>query len=158
MPKARTILGISLGTRTIGLAIIRNRQLNDCRVKTFPDKWSEKKQRKIVDFLSSELHRSHVGVLAIKLPHPIRGSRWLSGLLTEIQSIATSLHIEVHIYYIENIKLLCNEIGNKKELGDYIVHLYPEVWNEHEKHQNDKHGYYTKLFEAIASAHLSIQK
>lgn len=158
MPKARTVLGLSLGTRSLGIAISKNRQLIDWRVKTFHGKWSEKKQKKIVVFLSRELHRHHVQVLAIKLPHPIRSSQWLGGLLTEIQSVATSLHIELHIYYIEDIKLLCNEIGNKKELSEYIVQLYPEVWNEYEKHKSDKHGYYIKMFEAIASAHLSADK
>lgn len=158
MPKARTILGISLGTRSIGIAIIKNRQLNDCRIKTFPEKWSERKQKRIVTFLSSVLHGYHIQTLAIKLPHPIRGSRWLCGLLTEIQSIASRLHIDVHIYYIEDIKWLCNEVGNKKELGEYIVQLYPEVRYEYEKDKNDKHGYYIKLFEAIASAHLSVDK
>ena len=65
-----TILGISPGTKYLGIAVLRGPELRDWRVKAFKGRWSEGKLGKIEAVLASLVARYDPDILAVKASIP----------------------------------------------------------------------------------------
>jgi len=81
-----TVLGISPGTRLTGLALLRDGELTDWRVKTFKGPWSESKLRDIVFALKTYIDDTGVSVVALKKPDVFRTSNGLERLISELKA------------------------------------------------------------------------
>lgn len=149
-----TVLGISLGTRSMGTALLRNNYLTDYRTKTFKETWSPIKLKRIISTLENILIHEGVTHLAVKLPHPQRSSLMLTGLLKGIRTLADSKGILIQTFYIEDIKSLYQDQPNKVALAKYICQKHPHLCTELGKEMENSSGYYLKMFEAIAVAQL----
>lgn len=149
-----TILGISPGTRTMGLAIVRNGVLVDWRTQTFPGKWSLQKQEHITAALRKVIEEHQVEIVAMKMIHPsLRSAAFLS-LTREIKNLLGQLQVSLDCYTIDNLKEYCeyNEKGNKQILIEYIKHRYPELFHECTKEEKNENVYYIKMLEAVIAA------
>lgn len=157
---ANIILGLSLGTRHIGFAILKDNEIRDRRVKTFPDTWSELKLRVIQSTLKKIIQRHGISVIAIKATHPSRSSVGLNKVLQAIDAISHDSGIPVYSYPIEELERYYSRERhvNKEVLMDAVLAEYPEMIFEHTKEQSRKNPYYVRVFEAIAAARLCSQE
>jgi Holliday junction resolvasome RuvABC endonuclease subunit len=156
---AAAILGISPGTRTVGLAVIRDGRLVEWRVKTFPKKWSKGKLQHIQKALTQTCEYYGISLMAIKKIDPAKSSRKLDRLVSSIQSLAQKRKIRVRYYTIHD---LYDRTGNAKrrkgQIAEYVLEQYSELRTEYLKERNNKRQYYAKMFEAVLCTHISHEK
>jgi len=150
---ATTILGISLGTRLIGIAVIRNGELIDYRVKTFKQRWSKEKQKEILGFIQTLIEYFTVQEVVVKPCNPLRASKRINQLSLELKKLLGGRKVNTHFYSLATVKLgLAIKSKNKEGLMEAITERYFELRKIYLKEINNRHSYYEKMFEAIAIA------
>lgn len=150
---AKTILGISPGTRIIGIAIMQNGELIDYRVKCFKYRWTKAKQSRILAYIEKLIEYYEVRVVVLKFPDPTRSSRQLEYLKEQIREMIKRKRVRTYSYATVTVKLGLGIKGtNKNGLLTHIAELYPELRKIYLKEINNRHSYYNKMFEAIAIA------
>jgi len=160
MIQTQNILGISLGTRTIGMAMIVNGELVDWYVKAFKGAWSEQKKELILDTIDRMIERYTAGAfaitlkgLAVKIPNAMDRHSAVLDLHKDINFLAQGKDIATETFSIRSLKVFC-DVRNKKELRATVFKLYPELKNEFNKDVQNRNAYYIKLFEAVLAAHV----
>ncbi len=152
------ILGISIGTRNVGVAVIKLRMLTDYRIRTFPGKWTPKKCDSIWDAVEVIIKRSQITDIAIKVPKPSHCSENIDELIRGISELCKWFKIRQHSFTTEEVKLLCTGTAktNKGNIAIAIIDKYPEL-KDHWHNGNSNKAYNAKLFEEIACAELALR-
>lgn len=153
LPEKR-ILGISIGTSTIGLAFIKDKILIDWQMKSFVGAWSRYKMRIIELTIERYVERHKINEIAVKVPEELRSSKNIGQLIRIIKKEFTGKQIPVCLYTIMEIK---TEYGvrNKMELMECFLEKYPELKFVFEKQKQSKNKYHIKIFEAVAVAEIT---
>jgi len=156
MEAHNSILGISLGTRQIGIALCTGGQLYEWQVKTFTGKWSKSKLRGILLTLSGIIDEERVGQVAVKIPDIIPASKGFTQLMGGLNVLCEQKHFKARYYTLSDIKkqFAPDKELNKETLAEIIVACHPELQHAYRKQKKRKNAYYYKLFEAVAAAHL----
>jgi len=156
MANSETILGISLGTRTMGIAVYNNGQLVKWKAKAFYGTWSTAKQKKIIGVLEKVIDHYTVFAIAMKVPSPARSSPELNQLVSTLKKLATQKSIKVRIYSIQELKSYCpaEKKRNKMDLVNWCVEKSPLLFYEYKRIKANHSAYYMKVFEAIVVADL----
>ena len=150
---AATILGISLGTKLTGVAIIRDAELIDYRVKAFKQRWSKGKQQHILMSIGKLLEYYNVTHVSVKTPDPLRSSKQLNQLTKKLELFLQRRNVVVHMYSIVTAKLgMGIKAQNKNDFMYQIAERYSELRKKYLKEINNRHSYNEKMFEAIAVA------
>lgn len=151
---AKAILGISPGTRIIGLAVIRNGELVEWKIKTFKEMWSRDKRNAIVATINRLCEYHSVGVLVLKKIDPLRSSTRLDKLIATIQEQAKSNGIHVVQYSLADLDydLRTGKKQTKDNIAAEVADRHPELKHEYQRERNNRREYHTKMFEAIAVA------
>ena len=151
---AKAILGISPGTRVIGLAVIKDGELVEWKVKTFKEMWSGSKRKAILHTIDRLCEYHNVGVLSLKKIDPLRSSPQLDKLITAISKQAIRNHIKVNMYSLSDLDydLRTGKKQTKDNLSEQVAEKHPELKHEYLQERNNRREYYTKMFEAIAMA------
>lgn len=144
-------LGISLGTRLTGLALVTGRMLELWQVKNFDEKWSEKKLSHIVKTLERYLEDYLILSVTIKVSEPCRSSFALERLTEALMRLCERKGIKVDTCTTNDLKSFCAS-RNRREMMDYVTQLYPELDHVRGKASRIKKVYYVKIFEAVLSA------
>ena len=150
-----TTLGISIGTNTVGLVLVRYKTLVDWQVKTFHGEWSKNKEQIILNTLTKYIKQNCVTTIALKYPEPSRSSLALKSLIRLLQKHSAQNGIKVHSVGINIIKKV-TDTKNKKELTVYLVKKFPELRTMYERQEKSKNDYYIKMFEATGAAFVCI--
>ena len=150
----KTILGISPGTRVVGLAVIMNGELVEWKVKSFKDKWSKEKQAAIISVIARMIDHYGVQKLSIKKIDPLKSSAHLDSLLHAIEALAHKMRIIVKYYSLNELEYEKRSgiRDGKAKLTERIAEKHPELQREYLLERNNRTEYYTKMFEAIAMA------
>ena len=147
------ILGISLGTRNIGFALMRNGELKDYGVKCFKQKWTRTKESEILSSIEKLVEYDEATAIALKSPDPIRSSKRLNHLNDRLLKALEKGKVKVCSYSLLTVKI---GLGIKDKRKDgflwHISELYPELRKPYLKEINNRHSYYDRMFEAIALA------
>ena len=151
---AKALLGISPGTRVVGLAVIQKGVLVEWKVKTFKEMWSCSKRKTILATIDRICEYHGIQVIAIKKIDPLRSSRPLDKLVDAIIKQAERNSIKIRQYSLSDLDYDLNtgKKQNKSELSEKVADKHPEVRKEYLQEQNNRKEYYTKMFEAIAMA------
>lgn len=147
------ILGLSVGTQLMGMALMKGRSLEDWQVKNFEGKWSNMKLRIIVQTVDRYIQDHSVRLVALKVPEECRSSSALEMLTDALIRLCESKNIPLNTFTITDLKMYCGAI-NKKELVQYILAIYPELSSVSAKSQKVKKVYYVKIFEAVLASML----
>ena len=150
----RTLLGISPGTRILGLAVLRNGELVEWRVKTYKEKWTKEKQAAILSLIEKLCDYYGVQAMAVKKIDPLKSSKQSEKLQKAIISLAESKHLSLAQYSLSDLDYDVRT-GSKQTKGDLsedVAERHPELKKEYLKERNNRREYYTKMFEAIAMA------
>ncbi|MGV3598050.1 MAG: hypothetical protein ACO1PI_09285 [Bacteroidota bacterium] len=150
------VIGISPGTRTIGIAIFCNRELIHWQVKTFTGPWSDIKRVNMLTALHRILTKYPVTTLICKVADSGKASEPLQELLQSVQRLCRELHIRYVPCVLEDMVeaiIPSNKRVTREFMADYLVLRYPELSHEltKEKRKYCHHPYYLRLFEAIAA-------
>lgn len=149
-----TVLGISLGTRNIGVAIICDTELLFWKVKTFNQAWSSRKLKDILFALDCIAQFETVNGLSVKEPDLNTRSDALTQLISEVTAWGKRKGYPISFHTLTQLK---KKFGNYKgttkvDVMRRISELFPEVSGEFKRELKNKNPYYDKLFEAIGLA------
>jgi len=158
--KHLTSLGISPGTRRLGIGIIRDGDLRDWRNIGFHGRWSARKLDRIRNTITSLLERTRPDVVSLKTPHPSRSSDHLDRIVTMITELAKSRRIRLRRYSIIDVKrtLAPDATINKRRMGDLLATQYPALHPELTAELKNLNPYYDRVFEAIGVATLGYRE
>jgi len=146
------VLGLSLGSRSVGIAVVVDGELVDWYIKSFKGAWSEEKHNLILDTIERMLERYEVTRFAIKVPQGMERYGHLKALRFDMGLLASNKGISVHGVDIEELKTKSGEIiRNKCQLREVVYKAFPELKVEFRKEIANRNTYYTKLFEALYS-------
>ena len=163
--QGKVILGINPGARYLGYALLQSSELRDWGIKAINGKWTAEKKKKIGRIYRVFLDEWNPDYVAIKRLHPDRSSPALEEQISEIKQICNSRRIPVYEYPIEYLeKIILPEKLDKKNLVETLFEQYPILFAEMEKERiifsqmekkgSDKKIYHTRMFEALAAAHV----
>lgn len=147
-------LGLSVGTQLMGLARLNGRNLEDWQVKNFEGKWSKIKLKIILQAIERYMVEFSVTHVYLKVPEACRSSVAIEELTKGIMRLCEDKRVPVTTYTIVELKRFCNA-GNKAELMDYVLSLYPELTHVFKQSRKVKRVYYVKIFEAVASTQVN---
>lgn len=155
------ILGISPGTKTVGLALLHNRRLTDWKMQTFPFAWSVEKSQSIVRYVEEYVNRNNVTAVAVKIPDLLPVSLPYIQLVGSLNVLFESKGILPMYFMLSDLKRqYCphNKV-TKAELFASIVDKYPDLLPEHHMEHTNLNTYYARIFEAVGVAEIgSIQQ
>src|ERR1043166_6988042 len=135
-----TILGISPGSRLIGVAVLRGGELIDWRIKTFKGKWGKQKLNIILLSLQRTVKDCGVTVISIKALHPALSSPGIKQIASGLEKQAQAARIKLHCYTIREIKEYCStmENNNKRTLAKFLADKNPELLCEYNKEKMNR--------------------
>lgn len=154
-----TVLGISPGTRSIGIALLRNGKLADWKVQSFHGSWSDTKLQRITHFVSQYVDSNKVDTIAVKIPDELPLSANYIQLVGTLNVLFERKGIRPVYYTLSDLKRhnCPKEKVNKITLAKCIVAKYPDLLPEHHSEQSNRSNYYHKIFEAVAAAQCARQ-
>lgn len=149
------VLGVSIGTRVSGIAVIANNQLVAYNVLSFKEAWSDEKRDRIIKVYHEYVREHGVTTVAVKVPPLSHFTEALLSLLDRLKEYIDT-HVGCMVAYKtqKDIKIALPRIRNKKDLIEHVVSLYPELQAMHERELAIKNKYHTRMFEAVLIAHL----
>lgn len=154
MPNQKnSILGISVGTQLMGLALKNGIALEDWQVKNFEGVWSKRKLKVISITVSRYIKDNNVQYVALKVPEDNKSSDAMKKLLKELKRVCMAQNVELWTCTINELKLCCGA-KNKAELMQYVLARHPELSQVFAKTQKVKKVYYVKIFEAVMASML----
>lgn len=154
------VLGISIGTRKVGLSIIKDGELLDWRIAMFKGTWSQAKFEKILKYIDRFAIRYQAYSIALKVPSLLDSSPGLQDLIKAIVKRFREKGIKTDIYRINDLKNHClaGAKGNKKAIVEFIVQKFPEVYGASKKESGNRNPYYIPMFEAILASLIFLKK
>ncbi|OQP64753.1 hypothetical protein A3860_18515 [Niastella vici] len=152
-------IGISIGTRSIGVAVFEKGHLLEWQVKSFKEKMSTEKLRMISDSVLKLMKDYGCTEVIFKTPYECQTYTNLAMLKKHLVKTLTTCNYSVHFYSISEIKAaLGDSIKNKQKLIEWGARTYKQLGAAYEKERKIKNCYYTKLFEAVAVLHVHIHR
>ena len=148
------ILGISIGTRTSGIAILNDGQLRAWNTLSFKDTWSERKGQHIIGKYEKYLKQHNVTVVVLKVPRLSHHTDAILTLLKKLESIIGYHGCMVEYKTQADIKTAIPEIKNWKDVVEHTTALYPQLLNQKTRELSNRNNYHDKMFEAVLVAHL----
>jgi len=144
------VLGISLGTRTTGIAIMDGKELLESRTLTVRDP-HQKVHSEVFDHY---IRQYRVGVVVLKVPPLIHVTQRLREILLRAVKLFEYHGCMVEYKDIEAIKEAVPSIGNKQDLISFATLNYPLLGPMQAKELASGNKYHEKMFEAVVIAHL----
>src|SRR4051812_17286372 len=109
MPKPPIILGISPGTRSMGIAIWKGNRLSEWQIKAFKGTWGETKLRDILYTIKELIEHFEVSLLTLKVPNTFHSSDALDRLYLELHRLARNLKVKVKHSSLSELKQICSD-------------------------------------------------
>ena len=150
----RVIIGISLGTRTVGIAIFKDGKLREWQLKTFSGKWSNIKLTWILSTLKQITAHYGVSSVAVKIPHNSRTSKALNELTRAIQKLAEKKDMTIATFTLIELEQAFpgSPKATKKAMIAELTNQFPELQEYYEKTVKKPKSPFEKVFEAVALA------
>lgn len=151
MARNDTKMGISLGTRMIGFALMGDDELLDWRLKTFKGKWSKEKLMKIMMVIERLIEDYAIKNLVVKIPAVYQSSKGLTQLILKLKILGKKQGMKLSLVTFKDIlrKFSKKEIMNKKAMVRMAYTRFPEISIEWDKERRNLNPYYIKAIEAI---------
>lgn len=150
-------LGISPGTRSMGLALIQDGELVEWSVKTYKGSWTNSKLKDILYVLKTFIEEHEVTTIGLKKPDVFRTSTALEQLISELRVLCQRSSIVLSMFSLKTLKAqYSDEKGfTKANMIKRVASQFPELYFDYNKEQKHRNSYYTKMFEAVAAAQIA---
>jgi len=159
MHPGTSIIGISPGTRSVGIAVFKNGKLREWQLKTFKGAWSKSKLHWIVSTIKQVIIQYDGTAVALKLPHASRTSKALNDLVNAIQRIVEKHGLPATTFSLKELEQHFAESpkATKKALIEVLANQFPELREYRKKTIREPKSTkpkspYEKVFEAVAAA------
>jgi hypothetical protein len=140
------ILGISPGTKAIGIVVLKNGMLESWNIHT--------NNAAALTATSSIIEHYAITGIAILKSHTRQGFPRQKRLMQQVQSMAEATSIPVRTYSTYDLrKLMPDSPKNKKIMFSYLTELFPELIAHYHKYCRERNSYQSKIFEAAACAY-----
>jgi len=158
--KTPCVLGLSLGTQKIGVAVLKNKLPIVHKVAAFNSRWSERKLQSIIRSIARVRINNHVTAVSVKIPRQSHHTVALQTLITALKEKYKAADIPFHICTIRELKShgITEGRNNKKQLVRAMASKYPDLYPKAAKEQRSRIAYHTKMFEAVAAAELFLEQ
>lgn len=149
------VLGISIGTRSSGVAILADNKLVAWNTLSFKEAWSAEKRDRIIKAYHEYASTHRVTAIVVKVPPLSHFTEALLSLLDRLKEYV-DMHLGCMVSYKtqKDIKTALPQIRNKRDLMEHTVSLYPQLQGTHERELASRNKYHTQMFEAVIIAHL----
>lgn len=148
------VLGISIGTRVTGIAIINNTELIAWQSHSFPAQWSKPKMEQIIARYEKYIRTHRVMMVVIKIPRLSHHNAALRSLLSKLRSLLTFHGCMMDYTTLNELKTTLPHIQNSSDIQDFTLNQYPVLLPEYSRERVNKRPYHHKMFEAVLIAHL----
>jgi hypothetical protein len=148
------ILGISIGTKSSGIAILDNGKLVAWNTLSFRNVWSERKAERIVSKYDAYLKKHRVKAVVLKIPPFTHHTEAILTLIKKVQALVVYHGCMVQYSIKAELKQALPEVRNTKDLISHTATLYPVLVPEQIQELANRNSYHTKMFEAVIVAHL----
>ena len=148
----QTILGLSPGSRDIGVAVLQDGTLKEWRIVSIRAKTLQEKIQMLKQILN-RLHRSYqLTSVAMKGIHLHPSFVQLECVTHEIQSFAHEHRLRVQIFSLTKLKntLMVPKGEDRCFMADLIADHYPVLYSELRRRIIRNNSYSLKIFEAVA--------
>jgi len=152
------ILGLSMNSRMLGLAIISGNRLVDHHIQLRKEPWTPRKRELILASLQPWLERYSIKHIAVSIPYEKQTSSQTKELLASCTDHFSKKKIRLSSYPAKALHVLCEEAKAKKEIMRTLAEKYPELSFYYHKEMRNKNKYYVKLFEAVGVATIHTEK
>jgi hypothetical protein len=151
-----TILGISLSTRRLGMAVGNKQELMEWQLKIFDQTYSKKVSKKLWRVIELAILKYDIKGIGLKFYQNPTSSEGLKHYVKYITEKALNRDIIVFFYDIQTLEryFLNSDHLNKIDLATCISDKYPELKKEYFK--LSKSQYHMKIFEAVATMELAL--
>ena len=155
LAKPPVILGLSLNSRTIGMAVVSGGTLIDYKIKLLKERWSNQKLERIISCINLYIQEYAVEKVSLLLPHRHYTNPETKILLEKIKGHCRKAKLPICYYKAKDLHTLHEHTrAKKKALMQALSTLYPELSLAQKKELANKKRYYCKLFEAVGAATL----
>ena len=144
------VLGISLGTRTTGIAIVSGKELLDCRTLIVRTPATTTHTSTLAHYIK----QYKILVIVIKLPPVSHITERLTVLLKSILKLFEYHGCMVQYKDMKAIKRTTSSITNQHSLIKFATQTFPVLTSLQDKEASNRNKYHHKLFEAVVIAHL----
>src|SRR6267143_3941580 len=159
MPTTRTTtIGINVGSRYVGTAVIIGTELRDGRIRVIRRTSPIEKFQTLTSILSRLLDAYSPTLVAMKKLHPSRSSSILDRMGIEAKEFLEQHGVGVHEFTLAQLKarLLPGQRANKINLAEYMVSQYPILFEDWDRERSLRRPYRMAMFEAVALANASL--
>ena len=158
MEKLR-VLGLSIGNRKIGVAVLERHCIFDYQMKSFNDCWSKEKLSSILSFIERLFAEHMLTHIAVKIPPICTHSLAIKEFVKGLETFTEERRITLFIYTIEDLKrswLQKTQI-DKKQFMESVLKKYPDLHHEFKRQTKTKAKHFEKIFEAVGAADLVLR-
>lgn len=148
------ILGISLGTRETGIALLSHGQLIQWKTHSFHGEWSDNKLNTIIARYDRYIIQYRVRQVVIKIPPATHHSKAFLNLLKKLSELIVYRGCMVACKTKADIKSMVPEVTNTETLMNYVTRYYPILLPEQAQELKSRQPYHLKMFEAVLAAHV----
>jgi RNase H-fold protein (predicted Holliday junction resolvase) len=153
------ILGISLNTRIIGMAILQKATLVEYHIKLFKEGWSTQKLEQLLTCIHKYANDYAIEHIACVTPLSHHQTPQTKQVIEKLKDTCEEKRLPLYFYSAEELcKLGEVSRAKKKALMQALCLLYPELTLAGKKELRNRKRYYAKLFEAVGVATLHEKK
>jgi len=146
----KVILGISPGTRAVGIVLIRNGRLEVCSIHT--------NNAAVVTAASSLTEKYPVTGISILKSHTHASFPRQKQLVMDLQSLAKAKGIPYRTYSTYDLrKQMPYSPKNKRIMFCHLTEIFPELTAQYHKYVRERNSYHSKIFEAMACAYVMLR-
>lgn len=152
------ILGISLNSRIISFAVLKNLSLYEHDIKLFKERWSVEKMKRMIDCICQYMSDHAIESVSLLIPQHHHSNPETRLLIRKIKEYCKKRQVDICCYAAHELHTLheCTR-QKKKALMQALSSLYPELSLAQKKELSNKKRYYFKLFEAVGATALYAQ-
>ncbi len=132
MDTGNRVMGISPGTRTVGIAIFKDGKLREWQLKTFSGTWSKIKLNWILSTLKQIIAYYGVTSIGVKIPHASRTSKALNELTNAIQKLAEKKDLSIATFTLKELEQAF-PCATKEAMIEHLANQFPELQEYYEK-------------------------
>jgi len=160
--RSTRVLGLSLGTMRLGIAVVERHSIFECKMKSFiRDTWSDKKLQAILEMVDKYIIGHKVKHIALKIPPPYSHTSAITQLIAGITFLAKSKNVILHLFTVQSLKqgwqINKKDHLDKKQLKKVILEKY-NLTHIYKKDIKTKTSHYEKIFEAVGVADIVMRK
>ncbi|MBI3365992.1 MAG: hypothetical protein HY033_13945 [Ignavibacteriae bacterium] len=150
----QTIIGLSPGSRHIGVAVLQDGTLKEWRITGIRAGMLEQKVQMLRRMLDRLYNSYQPTSIAIKGVRPSKNFLQLNRVTREIKQFAQERDMNMRIFSLGQLKNIL-KVPNRKDrcfMADVIAEHYPVLYSELQQRIVRNNSYSLKLFEAVVVA------